>query len=217
MIMILIGPPGSGKGTQAQRLEQRLGAVHLSTGNLLRDEIAARSSLGKTAETFMNSGQLVPDQIAVEVVAEHMKRGEPDTDYILDGFPRTTNQAEELDRILEERGLEVGTVVEIHTNDEVLMERLTGRFACANCGEGYHKSFKRPKNDGVCDKCGGVEFEVRSDDREETIRDRLGVYHSETAPILPYYAKRGLLVRVDGEKAMGDVTKEIETILIDGR
>lgn len=217
MIMILIGPPGSGKGTQAQRLEQRLGAVHLSTGNLLRDEIAAGSSLGKTAKTFMDSGQLVPDQLAVQVVADYMQRGEPGMDFILDGFPRTTNQAEELDRILDERGLEVGKVVEIHTDDDVLMERLTGRFGCAKCGEGYHKSFKRPKVDGICDMCGGAEFEVRSDDREETIRDRLGVYHSQTAPILPYYAKKGLLVQVDGEKAMDDVTKEIETILIDGR
>jgi adenylate kinase len=215
--MILIGPPGSGKGTQAQRLEQRLGAVHLSTGNLLRDEIAAGSSLGKTAKTFMDSGQLVPDQLAVQVVADYMQRGEPGMDFILDGFPRTTNQAEELDRILDERGLEVGKVVEIHTDDDVLMERLTGRFGCAKCGEGYHKSFKRPKVDGICDMCGGAEFEVRSDDREETIRDRLGVYHSQTAPILPYYAKKGLLVQVDGEKAMDDVTKEIETILIDGR
>jgi len=217
VIMILIGPPGSGKGTQAQRLEQRLGAVHLSTGNLLRDEIAAGSSLGKTAKTFMDSGQLVPDQLAVQVVADYMQRGEPGMDFILDGFPRTTNQAEELDRILDERGLEVGKVVEIHTDDDVLMERLTGRFGCAKCGEGYHKSFKRPKVDGICDMCGGAEFEVRSDDREETIRDRLGVYHSQTAPILPYYAKKGLLVQVDGEKAMDDVTKEIETILIDGR
>ena len=159
----------------------------------------------------------MPDQLAVQVVADYMQRGEPGMDFILDGFPRTTNQAEELDRILDERGLEVGKVVEIHTDDDVLMERLTGRFGCAKCGEGYHKSFKRPKVDGICDMCGGAEFEVRSDDREETIRDRLGVYHSQTAPILPYYAKKGLLVQVDGEKAMDDVTKEIETILIDGR
>lgn len=215
--MILIGPPGSGKGTQAQRLEQLLGAVHLSTGNVLREEIAAGSRLGNAAKTFMNSGQLVPDQLAVEVVAAFMKRGGSDTDYILDGFPRTTNQAEELDRILDERGLAVGKVVEIHTDDEVLMERLTGRFGCTKCGEGYHKSFKRPKIDGVCDKCGGAEFDVRSDDKEETIRDRLGVYHSQTAPILPYYAKKGLLVRVEGDKSMAEVTKEIETILTDGR
>jgi adenylate kinase len=213
--MILIGPPGSGKGTQAQRLEQRIGAVHLSTGELLRDEIAAESPLGKTAATYMNAGRLVPDQVAVKVVVDHMDRGDPDADYILDGFPRTTIQAEELDRILGERGLEVGKAVEIYIEDDVLKERLTGRFACVKCSEGYHKSFKRPEIENVCDKCGSMEFDVRSDDTEETIRTRLGIYHVETAPILPYYENRGLLVKVDGEKSVSDVTKEIELILAD--
>jgi len=215
--MILIGPPGSGKGTQAQRLEQSLGAVHLSTGKLLRDEIAVESPLGKTAATYMNSGQLVPDQVAVEVLVDHMDRGDSDADYILDGFPRTTIQAEELDRILSERGLEVGKAVEIYIKDDVLKERLTGRFACVKCGEGYNKSFKRPETEGICDKCGATDFGVRSDDTEETIRNRLGIYHAETAPILPYYENRGLLVKVDGEMSMSDVTNEIETILADVR
>lgn len=213
--MILIGPPGSGKGTQAHRLEQKLGAVHLSTGELLRDEIAAESPLGKTAATYMNTGRLVPDQVAVKVVVDHMDRGDPDADYILDGFPRTRIQAEELDRILGERGLEVGKAVEIYIEDDVLKERLTGRFACVKCGEGYHKFFKRPEIEDVCDKCGSMEFDVRSDDMEETILTRLGIYHLETAPILPYYENRGLLVKVDGEKSVSDVTKEIELILAD--
>lgn len=215
--MILIGPPGSGKGTQAQRLEQRLGAVHLSTGKLLREEIAAESPLGKTAATYIDAGQLVPDQVAVEVVVDHMDRGDSKADYILDGFPRTKIQAEELDRILDERGLKIGKAVEIFIKDDVLMERLTGRFACAKCGEGYHKSFKRTKTEGVCDICGATEFDVRSDDTEKTIRNRLGIYHAETAPVLPYYEKRGILVKVDGEMSMSDVTKEIETILADVR
>jgi adenylate kinase len=217
MIAILIGPPGSGKGTQAQSMKERLGALHLSTGDMLRGEISVGSDIGVKAKSFMTAGQLVPDDVVVEVVASQINKSKPDVVVLLDGFPRNTSQAESLDAMLAQRGLKVNKVVEIQIDDSILMDRLTGRFACAKCGEGYHKIYKRPAQDDVCDKCGSTNFEVRPDDQEDTIRDRLKVYHDQTAPLLPYYAKKGLLVQVDGDRNMDVVTKELETILNDGQ
>ena len=217
MIGILIGPPGSGKGTQAQSLRERLGALHLSTGDMLRSEISQGSDIGEKAKSFMSEGKLVPDEVVVEVVASQINKSDPNTVVLLDGFPRNTSQASALDKILAKRGMKVDKVVEIQIDDSILMDRLTGRFACGKCGEGYHKIFKRPKKDDVCDKCGSIEFEVRPDDQEDTIRDRLKVYHDQTAPLLPYYKERGLLVQVDGDRDMDVVTKEMEKILTGGQ
>jgi adenylate kinase len=217
MIAILIGPPGSGKGTQAQSMKERLGALHLSTGDMLRGEITAGSDIGAKAKSFMTAGQLVPDDVVVEVVASQINKSKPGAVVLLDGFPRNTSQAKSLDALLAQRDLKVNKVVEIQIDDSILMDRLTGRFACAKCGEGYHKLYKRPAQDDVCDKCGSTKFEVRPDDQEDTIRDRLKVYHDQTAPLLPYYAKQGLLVQVNGDRNMDVVTKEMETILNDGQ
>ncbi|MFT6583798.1 MAG: adenylate kinase [Alphaproteobacteria bacterium] len=217
MIAILIGPPGSGKGTQAQSLRDSLGALHLSTGEMLRSEISAGSDIGAKAKSFMTAGQLVPDEVVVEVVASQINKSNADAVVLLDGFPRNTNQAETLDAMLAQRDQKVNKVVEIQIDDSILMDRLTGRFACAKCGEGYHKLFKRPAQDDVCDKCGSSEFDVRPDDQVDTIRDRLKVHHDQTAPLLPYYAKQGLLVQIDGDRNMDVVTKELEIILSDGQ
>lgn len=213
MNLILLGPPGAGKGTQAQRIEQARGLVQLSTGDMLRAAVASGSELGKQAKQVMDAGGLVPDEIIVAMICERINRRDSGEGFILDGFPRTTPQAEALDRMLEEKGLVLDCVIEMRCDDEALVERITGRFSCAGCGAGYHDKFHRPEVDGVCDSCGGSEFTRRSDDNAETVRSRLKAYHEQTAPILPYYREKGRLHLVNGMAGIDEVESQISALL----
>ncbi len=208
--LILLGPPGAGKGTQAKRLEQKYGLVQLSTGDMLRAAAASGSELGRQARKVMEAGQLMPDTIIIAMIAERIDRPDTKNGIILDGFPRTIVQAEALDRLLADRGIRLDLVVEIQVDDAVLIERISGRFACANCGEGYHDLYRRPKTEGRCERCGSTAFIRRPDDNAETVKARLAAYYAQTAPILPYYAARGVLRRVDGMADIDVVAADIE-------
>lgn len=214
MIMILIGPPGAGKGTQASRLEELLSIGNLSTGALLRDAIASGSGLGNQAKGLVEAGNLVPDDIMIALVAERIEEPDCQNGFILDGFPRTLAQAEALDRLLAERGQKIDAAIEFKLPDDVVVERIAGRFACSTCGTGYHKLYKLPKVEGVCDVCGGTEFEERADDSEEKIRTRLAHYHEQTAPLLPYYKERKILRSVDGTGDLDEVTEQLKEVLV---
>jgi adenylate kinase len=210
MNLILLGPPGAGKGTQAQRLMAHFDIPQLSTGEMLRAAVAEGSELGKEAKTIMEAGKLVPDALMIELISQRIGLADCAKGFILDGFPRTTPQAEALDAMLAERGLKLDKVISISVDEEALVERISGRFSCADCGTGYHDSFKTPKTEGVCDKCGGGNFERRKDDNRETVTARLATYHAQTAPILPYYKADGRLAEVDG---MADIDAVGDAIL----
>jgi adenylate kinase len=213
MNLILLGPPGAGKGTQAQRLQNRLGLVQLSTGDMLRAAVASGSDLGKQAKSIMDAGRLVPDEIIIAMISERIDKPDCRNGFILDGFPRTTAQAEALDEMLAEKGMRLDRVIEMKVDDEALVERITGRFACVTCGAGYHDKFHRPKVDGVCDVCGGHEFTRRDDDNAETVKARLAAYHEQTAPILPYYRDKGVLTSVDGMASIEEVARQMDGAL----
>jgi adenylate kinase len=198
MNLVLLGPPGAGKGTQANLLETERSLVKLSTGDMLRAAVAAGSELGRKAGEIMERGQLVPDDVVIGLIAERMDEDGKGKGFILDGFPRTIAQAEALDRLLSARGKKLDAVVEMRVDDEALIKRITGRFACAYCGEGYHEDYKMPKVPGVCDRCGSTEFVRRRDDTEEVVRSRLEAYHAQTEPLIHYYEKQGKLRTVDG-------------------
>jgi len=210
MNLILLGPPGAGKGTQAKRLEESRGIVQLSTGDMLRAEVASGSDLGKEAKGIMESGGLVPDEMIVNMISSRIDQKDCANGFILDGFPRTTPQADALDAMLTDKGLKIDHVVELKVDDDAMVERITGRFTCAKCGAGYHDSFQKPQKEGFCDKCGGTEFTRRADDNEETVRARLKAYHDQTAPIIGYYDKKGVMKSVDGMAAIDEVTKQLE-------
>jgi adenylate kinase len=211
--VILLGPPGAGKGTQAKRLEDRFGLVQLSTGDMLRAERKSGSALGRRVQAIMDAGKLVSDDIIIELIGQRIDALKGGRGFILDGVPRTVPQAEALDRMLAQKGLKLDAVIEMTVDEAELVRRIAGRFSCAKCGASYHDQFNRPKVEGVCDVCGSRDFVRRADDRPEAIKTRLEAYRQETAPILPYYRAKGVLKSVDGMAEIDAVGRQIEAIL----
>ncbi|MDX9859395.1 MAG: adenylate kinase [Rhodospirillales bacterium] len=210
MNLILLGAPGAGKGTQAKRLQDTLCIIQLSTGDMLRAEVASGSELGRKAETLIQAGRLVPDDMIIDLIANRIDQEDCKKGFILDGFPRTVPQAHALDGLLAEKKLKIDHVLVLDSDDEALVERITGRFTCAKCGAGYHEKFHRPKVDGVCDKCGGKVFTRRADDTVETIRARLKTFHEVTTPIIDYYREKGVVSVVNGMASIDEVTRQLK-------
>ncbi len=213
MDIILLGPPGAGKGTQAQRLVDKFAMRQLSTGDMLRAAVKAGTPVGLQAKAVMERGELVSDAIVSALIGEELDAMGSGTGAIFDGYPRTAAQAGSLDAILKARGRTLGHVIELAVDEDALVERITGRFTCANCGKGYHDKFEQPRIPGTCDKCGSTEFKRRPDDNEETVRTRMAEYRGKTAPILPLYEARGIIRRVNGMAEMDHVTAAIERIM----
>lgn len=213
MDIILLGPPGAGKGTQAGRLEDEHGMIQLSTGDMLRAAVKAGTEVGLKAKALMDAGELVPDEVVSGIIGDKLDELGPDQGVIFDGYPRTAAQAESLDEILAARGRKLFRVIELEVDEDALVTRITGRFTCGNCGEGYHDAFKQPAKEGVCDVCGSSEFKRRPDDTEETVRTRMQEYRAKTAPILPIYEARDLVSKVDGMGSMKEVSDAIEAVL----
>ncbi len=212
MNIILLGPPGAGKGTQAARLQAERGMVQLSTGDMLRSAVAQGSPVGLKAKAVMEAGELVSDAIVSALIGEHLDAA-ADRGAIFDGYPRTRAQAEALDLLLAERGRSLDHVIELEVEEEALVERIAGRFSCADCGASFHDRFMRPRREGICDLCGSAQFIRRPDDNEATVRRRMAEYRAKTAPILPYYEERGLVQRVDGMASVEEVAAQIDAIL----
>jgi adenylate kinase len=212
MRLILLGPPGAGKGTQAHRLVDKYSIPQLSTGDMLRAAVAAGTETGKRAKDIMDAGGLVSDDIVNAIISDRIEQDDCANGFILDGYPRTLQQADATETLLSSKGMKLDAVVELAVDDSVLVERISGRYTCGNCGAGYHDVNLKPAKEGVCDKCGGTEFKRRPDDRAETVVDRLQTYHKETAPLIGYYYAKGLLRSVDGMADIDDVTKEIDAL-----
>ena len=213
MRLILLGPPGAGKGTQAKRLGAAHGIPQLSTGDMLREAVRNGTEVGQRAKAVMDAGKLVSDEIVNAIVAERLSGSDAEHGFILDGYPRTLEQADELARMLGERGTSLDAVLELKVDDDLLVERVAGRYTCAHCGEGYHDTFKQPATPGVCDVCGHSEFKRRPDDNAETMRTRLGAYYKETAPLVGYYYAKQMLQRIDGMGEIDAVAGEIDQTL----
>lgn len=213
MRLILLGPPGAGKGTQAQRIVEKHGIPQLSTGDMLRAAVAAGTEVGKRAKAVMDAGKLVSDEIVIAIVSERIDAPDCANGFILDGFPRTLVQADATEAMLSGKSLDLSAVIEIRVDDEILADRIAGRYTCANCGAGYHDENLKPKVEGVCDKCGSTHFKRRPDDNRETVRTRLQAYYKETSPLIGYYHAKGKLHSVDGMGEIDAVTGEIEAIL----
>jgi len=216
MNLILLGPPGAGKGTQAKRLEQTHGLVQLATGDMLRRAVASGSPLGEKVKAIMEAGRLVPDEIIIEMIADRIAAPDAAQGFILDGFPRTVPQAEALDAMLAEHGRKLDHVILMEVDEAALVDRIAGRFTCQACGASYHDRYKRPRVEGVCDVCGSRDLVHRADDRPEAVATRLAAYRNQTAPILPYYRARGILRSVDGMAEIDAVTREIEAVIAGG-
>lgn len=214
MNIILLGPPGAGKGTQSKYLEDHFRLKQLSTGDMLRHAVAVGSPVGQLAKSYMEAGKLVPDEVVVGVISEAIEALPQDVaGFILDGFPRTVQQAEELDGLLGKIGKTIDFVIVVDVKDDVLVKRISGRFTCGTCGEVYNDYSRLPKVEGVCDRCGGTSFKRRSDDNAETVRERLAVYHQQTKPLIDYYRAKGKLQSIDGELPIDDVKRRINAIL----
>ena len=213
MNLILLGPPGAGKGTQAARLVEHHGMRQLSTGDMLRAAVAAQTPVGLKAKAVMDAGELVSDEIVSALIDEELAAMGPEVGAIFDGYPRTAAQAEQLDAILARHGRKLDRVIELDVDEDELVRRIVGRYSCATCGAGYHDEFHQPRVSGACDRCGGTEFKRRKDDNEETVRTRMAEYRAKTAPILPLYAARGLVSRVDGMAPIDEVTAAVEAVL----
>jgi adenylate kinase len=213
MNLILLGPPGAGKGTQAKRLAQTHGLVHLATGDMVRAAIASGSEVGRRVKAIYDAGQLVPDDIIIQMIADRI--GQPDCarGFILDGFPRTVPQAEALDAMLAERGQALNHVILLEVDEAALVDRIAGRFTCQGCGASFHERYRRPQVEGVCEVCGGTDLVHRADDRPEAVKTRFEVYRRQTEPILPYYRARGILRTVNGMADIDEVTRQIEQLL----
>lgn len=213
MNIILLGPPGAGKGTQARILTETKGMVQLSTGDMLRAAVAARTEVGRAADAVMKAGGLVSDEIVIGVVDERLDEPDIASGVILDGFPRTAGQAEALDGLLAKKNMKLDAVINMVVDDNAMVERISGRYTCGDCGEGYHDTQKTPAKPGVCDKCGSTDFKRRKDDNAETVRARLEEYHNETAPLIAFYRDAGKLRDVDGMAPINDVTASIAAVL----
>lgn len=212
MNLILLGPPGAGKGTQAKLLEQKFGLRQLSSGDMLRAAVSSGTPVGVKAKSYMDQGALVPDDLVVDVVFEYLAGFDEPKGFILDGFPRTADQAEALDAWLDSRNSRIDRVIVIQVRDDRLVDRIAGRYTCAKCGEGYHDSFKQPAAAGVCDKCGSHDFKRRADDNAATVATRLKAYHEQTAPLIDYYKLSGKVAIVDGEAPIEAVSREIDDV-----
>ena len=213
MRLILLGPPGAGKGTQAQRIVEKHGIPQLSTGDMLRAAVTAETDVGKLAKAVMDAGKLVSDEIVNAIVSERIDADDCAKGFILDGYPRTLVQADATEEMLAAKGLELSVVIELRVNDDVLVDRIAGRYTCAKCGAGYHDHNLKPKAEGVCDKCGSTEFKRRADDNPDTVRTRLQSYYKDTSPLIGYYYAKGKLKTVDGMADIDQVTADIEAIL----
>jgi adenylate kinase len=213
MHLILLGPPGAGKGTQSDYLAREYGLNKLATGDMLREAAASGSELGNSVKQVMDSGGLVSDDIMINLIRECINDEASANGFILDGFPRTQGQAEALDEMLADEGKSLDHVIELEVQDDILVERVSGRFSCAKCGAGYHDSFRQPKVAGTCDECGSQQFKRRDDDNASTVSKRLEQYHEMTAPLLPYYKAKGLLRGVDGMAEINAVTAQLKSVV----
>ncbi|UWQ59935.1 adenylate kinase [Leisingera caerulea] len=212
-VLILLGPPGAGKGTQARMLEEKFGYVQLSTGDLLREAVAAGTPAGLAAKAVMEAGQLVSDEIVINILRDRLAEPDCAKGVILDGFPRTTVQAEALDDLLAENNQKINAAISLEVDDAAMVERISGRYTCGGCGEGYHDSFKQPAEAGKCDKCGGTEMKRRADDNAETVASRLEAYHAQTAPLIAYYGGKGVLRTTDAMGGINDIAQDMAAIV----